>query len=85
MLTVEAHNGTSWSTAKNYWFKAKNATPTYVDLGAFTSIAVLQNDPARVTIQLNGAMQYSAAGAYLTTVVTVSLRRGARVVEITGD
>jgi len=85
VLTVEAHNGTSWSTAKNYWFKATNATPGYVDIGAFTSIAVLQNTPARVSIRLNGAMQYTAGGTYVPTSITISLRRGSRMVEISGD
>ena len=84
VLTIEAHNGTSWSTAKNYWFKAKNAVATYIDLEAFTQIQVLQNDPARVSIMLVSALNYTG-GNYVSASVTISLRRASRVVEIVGD
>lgn len=81
VINVEAHNGTSWSTAKGYQIAAQNALASYVSLGTFSALQILRNGPDKVTIRLSSSMLYFTNISYPAR-VDISLRRGARHVEI---
>ncbi len=83
VLNVEAHNGTSWSTAKGYQPAAHNALASYANFGTFRSLQVLRNGVEKVVIRLTTNMPFaSGAGTNYVARVDVGLRRGARHAEI---
>lgn len=83
VLNVEAHNGTSWSTAKGYQPAAQNVAASYASFGTFRSLQVLRNGVDKVVIRLTTDMPFAAgAGTNYVARVDVGLRRGARHAEI---
>lgn|GEM_PF-2585106 len=83
VLTVEAWDGSAWTTGKSYQLKTINSIAAYVAVDTWTGIQVLRNGVDRCTVKLIGRVNYNS-GVYLAVSATVSLRRAQRVVEIHG-